>query len=288
MPVSDNPTVVVRNVSKTFYVGRKGDQRSIWQRRNRVEVPAVRNVSFVAYPGECIGILGRNGSGKTTLLNMIAGNEIPTSGTLFTSAQPTLLGVSAALQSHLNAENNIELGLFSMGMEPEQVKSLTPSILEWAELKEAAQRPIRTYSSGMKARLKFAISTAVRREILLVDEALSTGDSTFADKAKSRMDEFLKEAGTVFIVSHSASQIEKYCPRVIWIHEGEIIADGSTKKILKSYRLWSKRCAIGYDEGAEHVIKNMKKRFPKTEILLDSEAIALLDGVSAPKLFGKG
>lgn len=282
MPACDKPTVVARNVTKMFLVGRKGDERSLLQRRNRIEVPAVKNVSFVAYAGESIGILGRNGSGKSTLLNMIAGNEIPTSGTVLVSARPTLLGVSAALQSHLNAYANVKLGLLSMGLTPGEADAMNTDVIEWAELGEAATRPIRTYSSGMKARLKFAIATAVRREILLVDEALSTGDSTFADKAHQRMNEFLEAAGTVFIVSHSASQIEKYCSRVIWIHDGAIIADGRTKPVIKSYRLWSKRTAIDYEEGAQHVINNMKKRYPRNEILLDSEAATLLDEVSHP------
>lgn len=288
MQVFDKPTVVVRNVSKTFHVGRKGDQRSLLQRRNRIEVSAVKDVTFVTYAGESVGILGRNGSGKSTLLNMIAGNEIPTSGTVLVSARPTLLGVSAALQSHLNAHANVRLGLLSMGLSPKEVDAMSSDVIEWAELGAAADRPIRTYSSGMKARLKFSISTAVKREILLVDEALSTGDSTFADKAHERMNEFLAAAGTVFIVSHSASQIEKYCSRVIWIHDGAVIADGRTKSIIKSYRLWSKRTAIGYDSGAQHVINNMKTRYPRSEILFDSEAAILLDRISLPRSAGAG
>lgn len=282
MPVSDKITVVVRGVNKTFYVGRKGDQRSLFQRRKRIEVPAVINANFVSYAGESIGILGRNGSGKSTLLSMIAGNEVPTSGEIFVSDTPTLLGVSAALQSHLNAYANVRLGLLSMGLTPSEVNSLQADVIEWAELGESADRPIRTYSSGMKARLKFGISTAVKREILLVDEALSTGDSTFAEKAKKRMNEFLDSSGTVFIVSHSASMIEKYCDRVIWIHNGKIIADGSTKKIIKSYRLWSKRTALGNEAGSQHVINMMMNRYPQKEILFDREAASLLDQISLP------
>ena len=271
MPVFDKPTVVVKNVSKTFHVGRKGDQRILLQRRNQIEVSAVKDATFVTYAGESVGILGKNGSGKSTLLRMIAGNEIPTSGTILVSARPTLLGVSAALQSHLNAHANVNLGLLSMGLSPKEAKAMRADVIEWADLGQAADRPIRTYSSGMKARLKFAISTAVKREILLVDEALSTGDSTFAAKAQDRMNEFLEEAGTVFIVSHSASQIEKYCSRVIWIHDGVIIADGKTKPIIRSYRLWSKRTAIGNNKDAQHVINNMKNRYPPSEVLFASE-----------------
>lgn len=277
MPLSNNATIAVRNVSKTFHLGNKGDQRSLFQRRNRIVVEAVKDVSFAAFAGECIGILGRNGSGKSTLLSMIAGNESPSSGSVLVSSPPTLLGISAALQSHLSGQENVKLGLLAMGLKPQLVRDLQESVLEWAELGKAGNRPMSTYSAGMKSRLKFAIATAVPREILLVDEALSTGDATFNAKAKRRMDEFLTQAGTVFIVSHAAGTIEKYCSRALWLHDGEIIADGNARSITKSYRLWSRRVSAGDDTVAQKIITQMSKRYIPKRILLDHEAASILD-----------
>lgn len=265
---SSKVTVVARNISKTYTVSKSN--RSIFSSRHS-SVQALQDVSFVAHSGECIGILGKNGSGKSTLLNIIAGNESATSGLVRVSEQPTLLGVSAALQSQLTGRANVRLGLLAMGLEPEEVDSLITPVLEWAELSEAADRPMETYSAGMKSRLKFAIATAVNREILMVDEALSTGDATFADKARERMNSFLRNAGTVFIVSHSAGTIQKHCTRVIWIHEGQVIADGTTKRVLRSYKLWTKRIAAKNTEGAQMVIQNAMNRYSSPRIYLESE-----------------
>lgn len=265
---SDKVAVVARNISKTYKV--YGKNKSIFSsRRKRVE--ALKEVSFIGYAGECIGILGKNGSGKSTLLSIIAGNETADSGLIRVSAEPTLLGVSAALQPKLTGRENVKLGLLAMGLPKSEAQKLIDPVLEWAELSDASDRPMETYSSGMKSRLKFAIATAVKREILMVDEALSTGDSTFAEKARLRMKRFLDDAGTVFIVSHSASTIQKHCTRVIWLHEGSIIADGSPKRILRSYKLWSKRTASGNTRDAQHVINTAVRRYEKPHIYLESE-----------------
>lgn len=265
---SDKVAVVVRNVSKSYKIF--GKNKSIFSsRRKRVE--ALKEVSFVGYSGECIGILGKNGSGKSTLLSIVAGNETADSGLVRVSAEPTLLGVSAALQAKLTGRENVNLGLLAMGLPKHEVDILIDPVLQWAELSDASDRPMGTYSSGMKSRLKFAIATAVKREILMVDEALSTGDSTFAEKARLRMKSFLDDAGTVFIVSHSASTIEKHCSRVIWLHEGNIIADGNPKRILRSYKLWSKRTSSGNTRDAQHVINTALRRYKKPQIYLESE-----------------
>lgn len=268
MSPSNKATVVARNISKTYTVSKSN--RSVFSSKNS-SVDALHDVSFVAHSGECIGILGKNGSGKSTLLNIIAGNESATSGLVRVSEQPTLLGVSAALQPQLTGRANARLGLLAMGLTREEVSNLITPVIEWAELSNAADRPMETYSAGMKSRLKFAIATAVNREILMVDEALSTGDATFANKARERMNSFLKNAGTVFIVSHSASTIQKHCTRVIWLHEGRVIADGSTKRVLRSYKLWCKRIAAKNTEGAEMVIKNAINRYSNPRIYLESE-----------------
>ena len=261
-----NVTVVARNVSKTYKLGHNGSELNLSNFRRPMTVEALINVSFVAHSGECIGVLGKNGSGKSTLLNLIAGSENPTAGTIRVSSQPTLLGVSAALQPELTGRENVILGLLAMGLTSSEVDDLVPEVLAWSDLSDAAERPMRTYSSGMKARLKFAIATSVRREILLVDEALSTGDASFAAKAKTRMDSFIKSAGTVFIVSHAPGTIKKHCNRVIWVYEGEIIADGPPKRILREYELWMKRIRLNNQRDAAVVIDRMRSSYVRPEI----------------------
>lgn len=234
--------VVVNYVSKRYVIrqNRSDDARVAKVRNGSFIVDAVVDASFVARPGESIGLIGINGSGKSTLLSMIAGGQAPTSGRILTRSKPTLMGVSPALQPGLSGERNIYLGCLALGMRPEQARENVAEIAEWTELGEAIKRPMQTYSSGMAARLAFAISTTIKPEILLIDEALSTGDAAFATKATERMEELLDRAGNLFLVSHSLGQVEKTCKRVIWIHQGRIIADGPTDEVSPQYHEWAR------------------------------------------------
>lgn len=272
--MSNSPTVVARNLKKSYYINRTGSEHVLFRKRSKHVVQAVKGVSFVSYAGESIGILGKNGSGKSTLLRMIAGSTKPDSGDVLVASQPTLLGVSAALQSNLSGLQNIKLGLLAMGLTPDEVRELTPSIVEWSELENAINRPLRTYSSGMKSRLSFAIATSVRRDLLLVDEALSTGDSTFKRKAQDRMNEFLESSGTVFLVSHGASTIQSHCTRAIWLHEGDMIADGDAKTVTTTYRVWGNRVSNGKLDEANRIIKRQKKSFSPPDIVFKSDTVS--------------
>lgn len=231
------PAVVASDVGKIYRItgaALEGDRDA--RRKGSREVEALRSVTFVAAKGESIGIIGRNGSGKSTLLRMIAGGDAPTNGRILVASQPSLLGVSPALQGWLTGEQNAYLGLLALGMDPLEAKERVPETLEWAELGEASSRPMNTYSSGMGARLSFAISTAIRPEILLVDETLSTGDAAFADKAKDRMRELLGSSGNVFLVSHALSLVTETCSRLLWLHKGDLIADGEADEVAEQYK----------------------------------------------------
>lgn len=276
----NKPTVAVQNLSKTYRIYKDGSSRNLFSNRYTSEVEAVKNVSFVAYKGDSVGVLGKNGSGKSTLLSMIAGNESPTSGSIRVSSPPALLSVSAALQPHLSGRENVRLGLLAMGLEPREAADLIQPVCEWANLRDAIDRPLKTYSSGMKSRLKFSISTAVHREILLIDEALSAGDATFAEKAKERMEAFLRSAGTVFFVSHGAGEIKKHCNRALWINEGELIADGDVEEITASYRAFSKFLAEDRPEKCEIILNRMRSAFPPKKVLFDDQVARFLDQTS--------
>ncbi|GHE34892.1 ABC transporter ATP-binding protein [Streptosporangium violaceochromogenes] len=199
------------------------------------EVHAVRGVSFVARHGDAIGIIGRNGSGKSTLLRAIAGLLPPHSGAVYTDGQPSLLGVNAAMMRELTGERNIVLGCYAMGMNPVQVREKYQEIVDFSGIGEFVQFPMSTYSSGMGARLRFAIASAKAHDVLLIDEALATGDRDFKRKSQERIKQMREEAGTVFLVAHNLDVIEETCNRVIWLHKGKIKMDGDPQKVLTAY-----------------------------------------------------
>ncbi|MFC4243518.1 ABC transporter ATP-binding protein [Gryllotalpicola reticulitermitis] len=199
------------------------------------EVHAVRGVSFVARHGESIGILGTNGSGKSTLLRAIAGVLPPSKGRVFTSAEPALLGVNAALLPKLTGERNITVGGLALGLSAKEVRERTSSVADFAELGDFLYLPMSSYSSGMGSRLRFAISTMQTPDILMIDEALATGDSSFRKKSTERIEEIRDSAGTVFFVSHSLGSVRAMCSRVLWIEKGKLVADGDVDEVCDAY-----------------------------------------------------
>lgn len=198
-------------------------------------VHALKGVSFVANANESIGVIGTNGSGKSTLMRTITGLTPATRGAVYAKSRPNLLGVGAALIPDLSGGNNIILGGLAMGMERAEIEAQYDEIVEFTGLKEFIDMPMRTYSSGMSARLKFAIATAKQHEILIVDEALSVGDRDFQKKSEKRIRDIRERAGTVFLVSHSMRSIQDTCNRTIWIEKGELRADGDTDSVVKQY-----------------------------------------------------
>jgi len=202
------------------------------------KVHAVKGVSFVAYRGEAIGLIGSNGSGKSTLLRAIAGLLPAERGCVYTNGQPSLLGVNAALMNDLTGERNVILGGLAMGMTREQVRERYQEIVDFSGINEKGDfitLPMRTYSSGMAARLRFSIAAAKDHDVLMIDEALATGDRKFQKRSEERIRELRKEAGTVFLVSHNNKSIRDTCDRVLWLERGELRMDGPTEEVLKEY-----------------------------------------------------
>lgn len=208
------------------------------------EVHAVRGVSFVAYRGEAIGLIGSNGSGKSTLLRAIAGLLPTDRGAMYTRGQPSLLGVNAALLNDLSGERNTILGCLAMGMSKAEARRITPEIIDFSGINERgdfASLPMATYSSGMQARLRFAIAAAKQHDVLLIDEALATGDARFRRRSEDRVRELREQAGTVFLVSHSLETIRETCARTIWLESGVIRADGETNAVVEEYEAYMSR-----------------------------------------------
>ncbi|WP_457031106.1 ABC transporter ATP-binding protein [Kitasatospora sp. P5_F3] len=243
------PTVVVDDVHIVYKVHGAGSgkgsatsalSRIISRKRSPAirEVHAVRGISFTSYRGEAVGLIGSNGSGKSTMLAAIAGLLPTERGAIYTNGQPSLLGVNAALMNDLTGDRNVILGCLAMGMSPAEVKARYQDIVDFSGINEKGDfisLPMRTYSSGMAARLRFSIAAAKTHDVLLIDEALATGDQKFQRRSEDRIRELRKEAGTVFLVSHNNNSIRDTCERTIWIEKGELVMDGSTEDVMKEY-----------------------------------------------------
>lgn len=236
------PVVVVDDVHVEYKVLATGkaagsaDARKLLERSRHLRtVHALKGVSFTAYENDSIGVIGSNGSGKSTLMRAIVGLTPTSKGAIYASARPSLLGVGAALLADLSGERNVMLGGLALGLTPEEVEEKFDDIVDFAGLREFIQLPMRTYSSGMNARLKFAIATARDHEILIVDEALAVGDKEFRKRSEARIREIRDNAGTVFLVSHSMASIRSTCSRVIWIDKGNLVMDGEPEEVIAAY-----------------------------------------------------
>lgn len=219
------------NVSQLYRV------RSLLAERRRVDgvVHAVRGVSVTAYRGDSIGLLGRNGAGKSTLLRAMAGLLPVSSGQVHAVAAPIRLGVGEALQPTLPARDNIILGGLAMGLSRSEIRARVDDIIEFAGISAAAERPLATYSSGMRARIHFAIATAVEPHILMVDEALAVGDAEFKRRSRQRLLELVDRAATVIVVSHHLPTIRTLCNRAMWLEEGSVVMAGDVDEVADAY-----------------------------------------------------
>jgi teichoic acid transport system ATP-binding protein len=250
------PTVVVDGVDIVYRVNGTGAGRGsataalnrMLRRKNAEQaagvrtVHAVKNVSFASYKGEAIGLIGTNGSGKSTLLKAIAGLLPVENGHIYTDGQPSLLGVNAALMGDLTGERNVFLGGLAMGMSREEIKTRYQDIVDFSGINEKGDfitLPMRTYSSGMGARLRFSIAAAKDHDVLLIDEALATGDRSFQRRSEQRIRALREQAGTVYLVSHNNKSIRDTCERVLWLERGELRMDGPTEDVMREYEAFT-------------------------------------------------
>lgn len=237
------PAVVVDDVHVEYRVlatGKRAKEadsaRKLMQRgRKTRSVHALKGVTFTAYEGESIGVIGTNGSGKSTLMRAIVGLTPTSQGAIYASSRPSMLGVGAALLRDLSGERNVMLGGLAIGMTLAEIESQYDEIVDFAGIRDFIELPMRTYSSGMTARLKFAIATARSHEILIVDEALAVGDRDFRARSEGRIREIRDDAGTVFLVSHSMKSIRETCTRVIWLNKGVLMMDGEPDEVIAAY-----------------------------------------------------
>lgn len=197
---------------------------------------ALRNVNFEVFDGEAIGIIGLNGSGKSTLLNMIDKSLSITTGELTINGEVSHIAIGAGLKPDLTGRDNIRLKATMMGMTKQEIEDKMDEIVQFSELGPFIDRQVKDYSSGMRSKLAFSIAVNQDPDILIIDEALSVGDSTFAAKSSKKMFEFRERGKTIFVVSHSVDQIRNWTDKVLWLHYGEVKEYGATKDILPKYQ----------------------------------------------------
>lgn len=198
---------------------------------------ALKNISFEIQKGDALGIVGLNGSGKSTLLKLIAGVLKPTEGTVFTGGGiAPLIELGAGFDEDLSAEENVYLNGAILGYPKEYMKGKYREIIEFAELEEFTQIPLKNFSSGMKARLGFSIATMNVPDILILDEVLSVGDYKFQEKSFNRTKEILDSGATVMFVSHSVEQVKKICNKALWLSNGEMKMFGDADSVCRAYQ----------------------------------------------------
>ncbi len=197
---------------------------------------ALRDVSFAVAPGEILGVIGKNGAGKSTLLEVIADIISPDEGSVQTSGRrPTLLTIGAGFERELTGRENIRLNAAYLGFSRKEIDELMEPIEDFSELGQFLDQPLKTYSTGMRARLGFAIAVHTDPDILLLDEVLSVGDADFQEKSRHRLSEIMTRARGIVVVSHQGGFIEGICSKVLWLEKGHVVDFGDPEPLVAAY-----------------------------------------------------
>jgi lipopolysaccharide transport system ATP-binding protein len=235
------PAIEVTELRKKFQISNTaiGSLKTLllwWKRREKITIEVLKGISFKVYPGECVAIVGRNGAGKSTLLSLLARIYKPTSGKLkVTGRIAPLLELGAGFHPDLTGVENVYFNGVVLGLTRKQVRDRLDDIIAYSELATHINAPVRTYSSGMMARLGFSIAIHVDADVLLVDEVLAVGDFEFQQKCLASIREFQQAGGTILLVSHQEETIRAFADRCIWIQHGEIVRVGTPEEVMPDY-----------------------------------------------------
>ena len=251
--------IKINNVSKIYRIYKKPFNRVkdiLFNTKNYTEYHALKGISVEIPKGQAVGVLGKNGAGKSTLLKIVTGVVSPTSGSVDINGKiSAILELNSGFDDELSGYENIYVKGTILGFTKEEIDLKINDIVEFADIGEHINQPVRTYSSGMKTRLGFAIAVNVDPEILIVDEALAVGDDIFKTKCLRKMSEFRSAGKTIFFVSHSLYTIKSFCTHCMWIKDGELIDYGFTKDVVPKYETFLK----------EEQAKELKKKKTKNK-----------------------
>jgi len=241
--MSERPVISVRHVGMRYRTYRSRRRslrealfRSLLRRDERVDIWALEDVSFEVARGEALGIIGANGAGKSTLCLLLAQIMTPTEGQVVIDGQiSALLTLGAGFQQDLTGRDNIFLSGIYLGHRMEDIRGRFNEIVAFSELEEAIDLPVRTYSTGMRARLAFSIAASIQPEILILDELMGVGDLKFQKKSAARMKELIAASKALVVVSHSMSTIRSLCTRAVWLDAGRLVAEGPVEEVVARY-----------------------------------------------------
>ncbi len=226
---------------------------AFWDHQEGTYYQALQNLSLEVKRGERIGVVGRNGAGKTTLLKLLTGNFAPTSGVVQVNGKvQALMILGLGFYPEFSGHENIRSSLPYNGLSRRELEDAIEDVVEFVELGEFLHQPMKTYSTGMQARLMFAAATAIKPDIMIVDEVLGAGDAYFSAKSAHRMQKLALSGCTLLLVSHSTPQILQFCNRVIWLEKGEIVLDGHPLRVVKAYEEFNQRLSCE-SEQLHHV-----------------------------------
>jgi len=234
--MNKDPVIEARNLSKTYklYGNPYGRllERMPWNKKSRhTAIHALQDVSFAVGHGECLGVVGSNGAGKSTLLKVLSGTTFPTAGSYMVNGRVTsLLELGAGFQPNFSGRENIFMNAAMMGFSRKETQRKYHEIVEFSELGEFIHAPVRTYSSGMQARLGFSVAVATEPDLLIIDEILAVGDMNFRKKCVEKIWKYKNDGRSMFFCSHSLYDVRQICERAIWMHHGraQLIADSVT------------------------------------------------------------
>ncbi|PEH49701.1 ABC transporter ATP-binding protein [Enterococcus faecium] len=272
-----NEKINVRNITKLYYVKKDSKKDNKKNRKRYQYFEALDEITFTFKPGQCVGLVGLNGSGKTTLANILAKHLKPTYGEFNFKGTTSLLAISSGLKPNLTGRENIRLKMLLMGFSNKEINRRINKIIEFTELYDFIDKPLKHYSSGMRAKLGFGIAVQTDPDILIIDEALSVGDQTFYRKCLDEIEKFKSQKKTIIFVSHATSQMRDIADVVAWIHYGKLRQFGECEAVCLEYskfihhfnklsrsekNIYQKKMMSGQERKLRTKIKHDSFKFP--------------------------
>lgn len=261
-PATSDNVIVCKNITKDYPLYSSFGQKLKGLLSNKSQPSSFRaldNISLSLKKGECVGLIGLNGSGKSTLASVITGITTPSQGQIKVRGEVSMLAASSGMRSQLSGIDNIRFKCLTMGYSDKQIKAMEKEIVAFADIGMHIHQPVKTYSSGMRSRLGFAIAVNIDPDILIIDEALAVGDSSFTDKCLKKIDEFKAKGKTIIFVSHAVTSMTTFCDRVIWINQGKLVGIGTPDEIIKPYCDFARDYTNMTNEQQKKIMPNLKE-----------------------------